>query len=193
MNTAHWMILLGSALFGSAAATAQTAPPLSPGEDDPIPPALKVEHYESLWLNSPFTRPLNAAESYVLTSVARIDGKSLVTLLNTATRERFTLSTDNNSQGWRLIDLHPDPNPKNIVARISVNGEEVTVRFGDEQLSAQALLKAAQGAGPQPAPQPGTPGGNANVSKGIQGQGKNPANGHGKGQKKENKSRNPKS
>ena len=129
------------------------------GGDEPIPTALKPGRYEALWENSPFLRPLNAAESYVLTSVAHIDGKPLVTVLNTSTNERFMLTPEINRQGWRLLDLRTDPNPRNVMARISVNGEEMAVRFNDEQLAANALLKAADGTGRvQPSPTPRSPG-----------------------------------
>lgn len=113
--------------------------------DDTIPAPLKASRYEDLWLNSPFLRSLNAAESYVITSVASIDGKPFVTLCNTTTGERFTLSNVKNSQGWRLIDLRTDSDPRNVIARVSIADEEMTVRFGDDQISAKALLTAAQG------------------------------------------------
>ena len=113
--------------------------------DEPIPKPLSSARYEALWLNSPFLRSLNAAESYVITGVTHIDGKPLVTLCNTSTGERFMLSNEKNSQGWRLIFLRSDANPKNVIARVSVGDEEMTVRFDEQQLSDKALLKAAQG------------------------------------------------
>lgn len=117
------------------------------GGDGIASPAFSADRYEVLITDSPFMRLLNAAESYVLTSVTNIDGESLVTVVNTVTRDRFTLSGVNNSHGWRLIELHSDPEPRNIVARISVNGEELSVRFSENQLSAEALAKGAQGSG----------------------------------------------
>ena len=113
--------------------------------DDTIPKPLDSAHYEALWINSPFLRSLNAAESFVITGVTHIDGSPLVTLRNTSTGERFMLSNVKNSQGWRLVFLRSDINPKNVMARVSMNEEEMTVRFDDQQLSDKALLKAAQG------------------------------------------------
>lgn len=113
--------------------------------DDTIPKPLSPDRYEALWLNPPFLRSLNAAESYAITGVSNIDGKPIVTLSNTSTGERFMLSNVRNSQGWRLISLRADANPKNVMARVSVCDEEMTVRFDEKQLSSIALLKAAQG------------------------------------------------
>jgi hypothetical protein len=113
------------------------------------------ERYRSLWANSPFLRPLNAAESFALTGVVRFDGKPMVTMLNTATGERITLTTTSNPQGWRLIDLSDDLNPRNVTARVIVNGEEVAVRFNERQFNTDALVKAAGGPGralPLPTP-----------------------------------------
>jgi len=135
-----------------------SALPLAVGGDEAIPSkAPEAERYRNLWSNSPFLRPLNAAESFSLTGVIRYDGKPTITMLNTATGERITLSTTSNPQGWRLIDLTEDPNPRNVTARVIVNGEEVAVRFNDRQLSTDALVKAASGPGralPLPTPKP---------------------------------------
>lgn len=103
------------------------------------------EHYRLLWESSPFTRPLNAAESFVVTGVIRIDEKPVVTILNTATGERFSLSFQPNAQGWRLVELRSDPNPRNVMAVVSINGEQVAVRFNDRQLAPESLLKASDG------------------------------------------------
>lgn len=159
------------------------------GGDDLNRPAFTAERYEELSANSPFTRPLNAMDSYVVTSVVNIDGQPLVTILNTVTRDRFTLSWENNSYGWRLLELHADPDPQNIVARISVNGEELSVRYSENQLSAEALLKAVQGSGQRPttgtASSKRHPSGNPVKGSAPQGQGK----ARPKKQEKENKPR----
>lgn len=108
--------------------------------------APSAEHYRNLWEQSPFNRPLNAAESYAVTGVIRLDQRPVVTLLNTATGERFSLSTEANAQGWRLIELRSDPNPRNVMAVVSINGEEVAVRFNDQQLAPEALHRASDAA-----------------------------------------------
>ena len=116
--------------------------------DEAIPSALQKERYDELWMNSPFTRSLNVAANYVMTGMARIDGKPVVTLVNLTTGERFSLSTERNSMGWRLLSIRPSPIPRNVVARISVGEDEMTVRFDDEQLSQKALIKGALGSAP---------------------------------------------
>ncbi len=123
-------------------------------------------HYRDLWEQSPFTRPLNAAESYAVTGVLRIDQRPVVTLLNTATGERFSLSTEANAQGWRLIELRSDPNPRNVMAVVSINGEEVAVRFNDQQLAPEALQKASEAARQRAVPpSPRAPGSRLNPAK----------------------------
>ncbi len=142
MNTA-----LSSFSFTLLIASASILPAVEAGGEAISAPAPGPERYRNLWSNSPFLRPLNAAESYVLTGVARFDGKPMVTMLNTATGERITLTTESNSLGWRLIDLNNDPNPRNIMARVTINGEEVAIRFNERQISPDALLKASDGSG----------------------------------------------
>lgn len=113
-----------------------------------IPASLQKERYEELWMNSPFTRSLNVAANYVMTGMALIDNKPIVTVRNTATGERFSLSTEPNAMGWRLLNIRPNANPRNIVARIQAGEDEITVRFDDEQLTEKALIKGAMGNAP---------------------------------------------
>jgi|GEM_PF-5575848 len=137
---------------GSASQAAETAAPAGAAEDAPAEdsgtiakPPPGPDRYRHLWANSPFLRPLNAAESYVLTGVARFDGKPMVTMVNTATGERISLTTEANPLGWKLLDVQNDPNPRNISARVVINGEEVSIRFNERQLAPDALLKATDG------------------------------------------------
>lgn len=129
-------LLLAAAPFAPGSAPVQAAGGDSEAVSTDAP---GPEHYRHLWMNSPFLRPLNAAESYVLTGAARIDGKPVVTMLNTATGERFTLGTQPNPLGWRLLDLQGGTDPRHITARISIDGEEVAVRFNERQLTPDAL------------------------------------------------------
>jgi len=116
--------------------------------DEAIPASLQKERYDELWMNSPFTRSLNVAANYVMTGMARIDNKPVVSLRNTATGERFSLSTEKNALGWRLLSIRTHPIPRNVVARISVGEDEMTVRFDDEQITEKALIKGAMGGVP---------------------------------------------
>ena len=116
--------------------------------DEAIPAPLPKERYDELWMNSPFTRSLNVAANYVMTGMARIDNKPVVSLRNTVTGERFSLSTEKNAMGWRLLSIRSHVIPRNVVARINVGEDEMTVRFDDEQITEKALIKGAMGSAP---------------------------------------------
>lgn len=118
-------------------------------EEGPVglPQPLDDSAYSTLLSNPPFTRALNLSESLVLTGVARIDGNPVVTVMDKNTNESFVVSAGrNNLQGWRLLEIEEGTAPEETQARLSVNGENISIRYGAAQLDPVA----DRGGGSQP-------------------------------------------
>lgn len=102
--------------------------------EETFPKAVTEDHFSALMESSPFTRSLSLSDSILLTGVAEIDGKLVVTLFNKETRESYVVSETPNSQGWKMVEVSQDNDLEKIVAKIFMKGGEVvTVRFDENQ------------------------------------------------------------
>lgn len=100
-----------------------------------IPEEVVETDFGSLQEQSPFTRALNLSDSLILTGVALVDDERVATLLNKETKETFVVSSQLNSQGWKMVELKEDADLEKVAAKVSVNGGEVvTVRYAEWQL-----------------------------------------------------------
>ena len=118
-----------AALFAFALARGEEPAAL----DSPLPQPLDPAFAGSLLKNSPFTRPINPADSMQLTGVAYIDGKAAVTVKDTTTKKSHVISDKPNAQGWRLVQARPKTQSANGEAQIEIGGETVTVHYRAEQ------------------------------------------------------------
>lgn len=92
--------------------------------------------YEELLSNSPFTRSLNLSDTLSLTGVAHLGDQAMITLVDRKSNETYVVSGDNNSQGWKLVEISPEDDLETMTAKIAVNGGEmITVRFDEKQLN----------------------------------------------------------
>ena len=72
------------------------------------------------------------SRSLILTGMARIENKTVATMINLETRESFTLSEgETNPQGWQLVEISGDPaDVETLSARVKVTGSEVvSIRY----------------------------------------------------------------
>lgn len=111
-----------------------------------LPDEIDEKDFGALQEQSPFTRALNLSDSLILTGIAMLDNERVATLLNKDTKETFVVSSQLNSQGWKMVDLKEDSDLEKVAAKVAVNGGEVvTVRYGEWQLKPG---ESKPGAGP---------------------------------------------
>ncbi len=99
-------------------------------EPDPdLPQAFDPATLSPVVTTSPFTRMVNMSDNLVLTGIAYINGKPVVTVFNKETKQSFIVGTEPNFQGWTLQEAQPAPDITRSQARISIGGEVVSVRY----------------------------------------------------------------
>lgn len=124
---------------------------------DFIPSALGEGDFTALKGQSPFLRSVNLSDSLILTGIAMVNNEQVATLMNKETKETFVVSSQLNSQGWKMVDLKSDEDLEKVAAKVAIEGGEVvTVRYSDWQLKPG---ESKPGAGPSTEPQPGFGGG----------------------------------
>jgi len=136
------MIAMIAVCLAGRAAPAQGTDPA----DSFLPKEVAADDFESLREQSPFTRTLSLSDSLILTGIALVDGERVATLLNRETKKTYVVSSEANSQGWKMVDLKVNDDLEKVAAKVSVDGGEVvTVRYGEWQLEPG---EARPGAGP---------------------------------------------
>ena len=114
---------------------------------DELPRSIGQSDFRELMENSPFTRALNLSDSLILTGVARMEGKTMATLMNMETKETYVISDVPNPQGWKMVEITEAGDLETVTAKISVaGGEVVTVRFDENRLK-PGEARPASGAG----------------------------------------------
>lgn len=111
---------------------AETMEPTAPaGDDGAIPREVRMEDFEALLTNPPFTRSLGVSDSLILTGVARFEQDVFATLLDTKTFESHVVSKTPNYQGWQLIGVGGHTAEiQTWSARIQIpGGEVISVRY----------------------------------------------------------------
>jgi hypothetical protein len=118
------------------------------------PEAVGPEDFAPLKAQSPFLRSLNLSDSLVLTGFADVEGERVASILNKETKETYVVSSQMNSQGWKMVELKTDDDLEKVSAKVSIDGGEVvTVRYAEVTLKPGEAKPAA---GPSTEP-PGGP------------------------------------
>jgi hypothetical protein len=104
-----------------------------------IPTAVSAADYTDLLERPPFRRLLSLSESLVLSGVATLGTKKLVTIWNRATSESLVVTSSPNPQGWRLAELVESTDLRHVTATIEVGSQQVTLRFDPERLAPPKL------------------------------------------------------
>jgi hypothetical protein len=119
-------------LFLLSSATAQETPPVPA---DVVPIGVATEDFTALKGQSPFLRSLNLSDSLVLTGFADVEGERVATIMNKETKQTYVVSSQINSQGWKMVDLKTDADLEKVAAKVAVDGGEVvTVRYANIDL-----------------------------------------------------------
>jgi hypothetical protein len=158
--------------------------------DDQIPVRFNPARYSHLWERNPLTLVAPATQQaqpsvfdkLVLVSWLKDAGKDVIFVQNTETNDTQKITPEPNKDNFRIVEIHPNDNPKLVEAVISNGNEKGTVKFRFDVPAAanQAALPAglatgvpgqAPGAVPQNPqnPQPNLPGVvNPNALQGAQ-------------------------
>lgn len=100
-----------------------------------IPTSLDDSHFRALRDHSPFSRPLLLSETLVLSGRAWIDGRTVVTLIDTEDALSYSVSEIPNDRGWKLIDLTATQDIDTCIATVAVDGGEVIrIRYHEERV-----------------------------------------------------------
>lgn len=109
---------------GSHLSAAEVADPDLPQSFDPSALAPLVQQ-------SPFNRVVSFEETYLLTGIAHVEGKPLATLMNKETKQRFVVSEEPNSQGWRLAEASTTNDVHEAAVKLYFGDEEVYLHYTD--------------------------------------------------------------
>ncbi|MBE7498526.1 MAG: hypothetical protein HS117_26605 [Verrucomicrobiaceae bacterium] len=132
---------------------AASAPPKPAGPVDPdLPQPFDPNALTQLVENSPFTRIVSVSDSLVLTGVAYVDGKPVVTLLDKVTKESLVVTDQPNLRGWTLVEATQSTDITRAQAKISIGGEPVSIRYDASALTKEALKKDPRSSSGGPPP-----------------------------------------
>ena len=121
--------------------------PLSALADDLVPRGFELNRYQHLWEKNPFTlsTPATAVaqesifDKLVLVSWMKTDGKDIVYLRHTDTNAVDKVTRDSGPESLRLIEVHPNANPKLFEAVISDGTQQKPLKFSFEAASTVAV------------------------------------------------------
>lgn len=95
-----------------------------------------MEKFQVLLNRSPFSLPTAEesapmADRFFLTGAATINDEAVVFVLDKNTQVRHMLGAKPDPANNQLLDYRPDSNPKNMSARIRIEGQETTIRYAE--------------------------------------------------------------
>ena len=98
--------------------------PIDPDLPQPFDPASLTAIVE----NSPFTRIVSISDSLVLTGMAYVDGKPVVTIFDKTAKQSLVVSDEPNLKGWKLVSAQPSEKIDFAQAKIAIGGETFSIR-----------------------------------------------------------------
>ena len=116
---------------------------LMQGADDaPWMEQRSMEKFQVLLNRSPFSLPTAEesapmADRFFLTGAATINNEAVVFVLDKNTQGRHMLGAKPDSANNQLLDYNPGADPKNMSARIRIEGQETTIRYAEVPAEAQ--------------------------------------------------------
>lgn len=128
------------ALTPGSATSAVGSAPVGPVDPD-LPQPFDMNVLGSVVQNSPFTRIVNISDSLVLTGVAYVDGKPVVTLFDKQKKESLVVTDQPNLKGWTLVEATQSSDIKRATARVNIGGEPVSIRYDSAALTPDAMKK----------------------------------------------------
>jgi hypothetical protein len=140
-------------------------PPSKPVDPD-LPQPFDPNTLTAVVENSPFTRIVSISDSLVLTGMAYVDGKPVVTIFDKTAKQSIVVSDEPNLKGWKLVGARPSDKIDYAQAQISIGGETFSIRH--TSLSKDDMRPDKREKGPPGGPPP-SPGGGERFSRSNRG------------------------
>lgn len=105
----------------------QPAVPAAPIDPD-LPQTFDPNTLTAIVENSPFTRIVSISDSLVLTGMAYVDGKPVVTIFDRDSKQSIVVSDEPNLKGWKLVGAQPSEKIDRAQAKIAIGGETFSIR-----------------------------------------------------------------
>ena len=108
-------------------APAPVAVPSVPVDPD-LPQPFDATSLSPIIQNSPFTRIVSISDSLVLTGMAYVNGKPVVTIFDKNEKQSLVVTEEPNLKGWKLMEALPTTNIERAQAKIAIGGETFSIR-----------------------------------------------------------------
>ncbi len=129
LTTADFVALPTDDLDPTLPATQPLVPAAPAGPIDPdLPQTFDPNTLTAVVENSPFTRIVSISDSLVLTGMAYVDGKPVVTIFDKNAKQSIVVSDEPNLKGWKLVGATPSEKIDRAQAKISIGGETFSIR-----------------------------------------------------------------
>jgi hypothetical protein len=165
LTTADLVPLPEDELDPTLPAAKPVVPPSKPVDPD-LPQPFDPNTLTAVVENSPFTRIVSISDSLVLTGMAYVDGKPVVTIFDKTAKQSIVVSDEPNLKGWKLVGARPSDKIDYAQAQISIGGETFSIRhtsLSKDDMRPDKREKAPPGGPPPP------PGGGERVSRSNRG------------------------
>ncbi len=161
------LIPLPSDEFDPTLPAAQITPvPVANGDPD-LPQPFDPASLTAIVENSPFTRIVSISDSLVLTGMAYVDGKPVVTIFDKNAKQSIVVSDEPNLKGWKLVGAKPSEKIDYAQAQIAIGGETFSIRHSSLTKDDMRKDKSERREGGPGGPPP--PGGGDRFSRGSRG------------------------
>ncbi|OYW70652.1 MAG: hypothetical protein B7Z37_30055 [Verrucomicrobia bacterium 12-59-8] len=101
--------------------------PAAPVDPD-LPQPFDATSLSAIIQNSPFTRIVSISDSLVLTGMAYVNGKPIVTIFDKNEKQSLVVTEEPNLKGWKLMEALPTTNIERAQAKIAIGGETFSIR-----------------------------------------------------------------
>lgn len=127
LDTSDLLPLPGDELAPLPAPAAAPAVPTGPLDPD-LPQPFDAASLGPIIQNSPFTRIVSISDSLVLTGMAYVNGKPVVTIFDKNEKQSLVVTEEPNLKGWKLMEALPTTNIERAQAKIAIGGETFSIR-----------------------------------------------------------------
>jgi hypothetical protein len=103
--------------------------------DPDLPQPFNPKEVKALIDDPPFTRAVNLSDSLLLTGMAYVEGKPVVSVLDRETKKTHTISEEPNELGWRVVEAPPSKKLSKAQIKIQIGAETVTVRYNQDGIA----------------------------------------------------------
>ena len=129
LTTSDLLPLPGDELLPPLPVAAPAAPTAPAGPADPdLPQPFDATSLSAIIQNSPFTRIVSISDSLVLTGMAYVNGKPVVTIFDKNEKQSLVVTEEPNLKGWKLMEALPTANIERAQAKIAIGGETFSIR-----------------------------------------------------------------